>query len=510
MTEPQEIELKFDADPESTEELQIRLSKSIGAPREQARRLIATYFDTRKSVLRRQGLSLRIRSDGGRRIQTLKASQCHNTFARSEWEIETRKDRPDPDLFQHKLPRKTLNASGTLRPVFVTDMRRTVWDVQHGHSQIEVSLDTGAVTANGPAARFAEVELELKTGAPVDLFGLARRLIVSTDLRLGVRSKAERGYSLAEGNSSVSTKAEAVCLTSDITAGEAFQMIARACLRHFHLNARLLFESRNANALHQSRVALRRLRSAMTLFKTVVADGRAEQMRAGLKQISAQLGEARNLDVYLARVETLAVSTENKVALEEYTARIEQARQAAHERVLASLREAGFRLFAVELAGWIEAGDWRTATKHPERNEAVARFAPRLLRKCQRAVRKKGRHLRRRSPEERHKLRIAAKKLRYAAEFFASLADGKKERVAHRAYIARLEALQENLGELNDIRTGKEMEHLLAGSGAADGRRVALTAGLVTGGLDAQEHDLLRAATKTFRRFAKTVSPLAS
>ena len=508
MTDPQEIELKFDADSASTDDLLHTLSEHIGVPRDRTQRLIATYFDTRKSTLRRRGLTLRIRSDGERRTQTLKASQGHDTFARSEWETGTRKHTPDPDLFPQKKPRKMLRASGTLRPVFVTDVRRTVWDVRHGHSQIEVSLDAGGVTANGAAARFTEVELELKDGKAADLFGLARRLVLASELHTGVRSKAERGYELVEGRSCISTKADGISLTPGMTAGDAFQMIARACLRHFHLNARCLSEGRDADALHQSRVALRRLRSALTLFKTVVADGRTEQMRAGLKKISAQLGEARNLDVYLTRIHTLAASSQNDVAFQEYKARVEQAREAAYDRVLAALHDVDFRLFTVELAGWIEAGDWKT--QRPERDEAVSHFASRLLRKRQRAVRRRGLHLQRRSPEERHKLRIAAKKLRYAAEFFASLTSGKKKRSAHKAYIVRLEALQENLGALNDIRTGAEVARLLAGSDAAGGRPVIVPASLGTDGAAPQEPDLLRAATKTFKRFAKTASPLAS
>jgi triphosphatase len=82
-----------------------------------------------------------------------------------------------------------------------------------------------------------------------------------------------------------------------------------------------------------------------------------------------------------------------------------------------------------------------------------------------RRVRRKGRGLADLPPEARHRVRIAAKKLRYASEFFAALVEGKKAGKRHKRFLARLETLQEVLGELNDIETGRTLATAHPGAG---------------------------------------------
>jgi triphosphatase len=75
-------------------------------------------------------------------------------------------------------------------------------------------------------------------------------------------------------------------------------------------------------------------------------------------------------------------------------------------------------------------------------------------------------------PQRRHRLRIQAKKLRYAAEFFAAAFPRKKFMRRRKNFVARLEQLQDALGDLNDIAVNEKLsEQLVDGEDAAAKRR---------------------------------------
>jgi inorganic triphosphatase YgiF len=267
--------------------------------------LVSVYFDTGKHALRKHGLTLRIRSGGKRRIQTIKAVDTASAciFDRLEWETEIKGDKPDLIAATRTPVGDVLHgsrASKLLAPIFKTVVDRTTWNVKHGGSEIEVALDEGRVSAHGSTRPIAEVEFELKRGSPTDLFALARSLDCVKDLEIGVLSKSERGYALVDGDEPRSFKAEPIALEPNLSAAEAFQNIARACIRHFRLNEPLLIARRSAEPLHQARVAIRRLRSALSLFEPVVTDQKYKRLKRRLRDVSHQFGEARNLDVYIA------------------------------------------------------------------------------------------------------------------------------------------------------------------------------------------------------------------
>ena len=115
-------------------------------------------------------------------------------------------------------------------------------------------------------------------------------------------SKSERGFGLADGGEPNSFKAEPIALRPNLSVAQAFQIIARACVRHFRINEPLLIASRSAEPLHQARVAIRRLRSALSLFEPIVTDNINQRLKRSLRDVSHQFGEARNLDVYITQI----------------------------------------------------------------------------------------------------------------------------------------------------------------------------------------------------------------
>lgn len=511
-----EIELKLELDPSGARSFRRSASGSLGSSDGATRRLDSVYFDTRKHKLGRNGYSLRIRHDGDRRIQTLKAENGAGAgvFDRPEWECDVTADEPDPAIFDGSLASGLAASLGPLAPVFETQVERTTWTVEEGGSAIEIVVDEGTVSAGAAVARIAEIELELKRGEAADLFRLARRLAAGGRLRLAVRSKSERGYALLDGGAQAGLKAEPVRVRPGMNAAEAFQVVARSCIRHFRLNETSLIEARAAESLHQARVAMRRLRSAFTLFREVVADEEVERIKRELRDVSSLLGEARNLDVFASRMKAQAespgeaghgaASLLDRIAAD----RIAADRERAYDRVLRRLGSKRFRLFTLDLAAWIESGPWLTRDETAaERRRPAPDFAAAVLQRHWRKVRKKGRHLDRLEPEARHRVRIDAKKLRYACEFFVGLTEGGKARRRRKAFLAELEALQSSLGDLNDIATGEEMVASLARDGAgpppdSDAGASAARVGPASEEVPEREAQLLACAVKAQRGVA--------
>lgn len=411
---------------------------AAGAPA--ARLLVATYHDTVDDDLRRAGLSLRVRVrvEDGRHVQTVKADgAAAGLFARPEWESVL--DGADPVVGAASGPAAQVLGERAIVPRFETDVIRKSWLVDRDDARIEVALDEGEVRAGAAAEPIAELELELVHGPVAALFGLARLLDDEVPLRLGFASKAERGHRLAAGRPEAAIKAEPIVLDPAADAGQAFATIAHACLRQFRANeVILLARTPTAAPLHQARVGLRRLRSAFSLFKPLLADDpRAPVLAGELRALAGVLGAVRDLDVLIDRFEGAA------------RGRIAEARETAVGHLLERLEAPATRRLMLDLAEWLAIGAWREAAREP-----VVPFAAHLLGRRRKRLKRDGRNLSRLDDHRRHQVRIDGKKLRYAAEFFAGLWTGKKARRRHKAFLSAIEVLQEQLGQLNDVAAG--------------------------------------------------------
>jgi triphosphatase len=461
---PQEIELKLEVEPRSLDDILAHplLNDATGeAPRTQF--LHSTYFDTPDHALRQAGISFRIRRNGEQRIQTIKAPSSRGGIAmtRNEWEQEVAGDEPDFRAATGTALEPFLELRHSIRPVFSVSAERTLRELFHGSSVIEVAADRGRIEGNSSALSFGELELELKTGGPEDLFDLALRLAEAAPLRLSFMTKAERGYVSGSAEPTRRVKAGPVILKRKMTSAAAFQTIGASCLRHLMANEAIVRNAGEADAVHQMRVALRRLRAAVTLFKTVVQDDRQDRIRADLKWMAGVLGEARDLDVHIATVlEPAQAEHGHDEGYAELLADYRKRREQAYEKVQQTISSARFINGILETAAWIQAGPWLQnghKASRQKRKRSVVELAQEELERRWRRILKRGRHLAELAPEDRHQVRIEIKKLRYAAEFFESLFKHKGAKKKRRAVLSGLEALQETLGELNDIAVGSEM-----------------------------------------------------
>ena len=448
MTDPIEVELKLEFDPSDRD----RIVAAIPVDQSAARtvHLVTTYFDTPRRAVRRAGYSVRIRRQGSLRTQTVKAdgAAAAGLFVRPEWEREVDSDIPAIDARDG--PLAGLVGRATLRrlaPLFVTDVRRTEQTIDSERGRIRCAIDECEIRAGSNALRFCELELELEAGPPQLLFDTARGLNETVPLRLAVSSKAQRGYALLAGSSPDAVKAEPIDFDRRHEVGDAFEVIARSCLRQFRLNEALL-DRDGVEPIHQARVALRRLRTAFAAHHRLFAgDPRANLLEAELHWLAVELGEVRNLDVLIAS--GLRPAPRAHLVL---------VRERALAHVRGELASARTRLLMIDLAEWLAVGDWRTRPADPELlHRDVASFAADLLERQRRRLARRGENLADLDDRRRHRARIAAKTLRYAVEFFASLYDAPKESRRRERFVGALEALQDDLGALNDLVVGPQI-----------------------------------------------------
>jgi CHAD domain-containing protein len=276
----------------------------------------------------------------------------------------------------------------------------------------------------------------------------------AAQVRLGVLTKPERGDLLRQALRAA-VKSGPVPLDDEMTAAEAFQAIVQVCIKQFRLNEDLLLTSRSTEALHQTRVALRQLRSAFSVFKPLLGAEAVRELCDGLRDLAGRLGPARELDVLLQRARPGLLRD-----------RLQTEREAAYDRVEEELGSDKARALMLTLVEWVHSGSLLVNPDTEEtRTLPVRTFAGRALSRFRRKVKEGGRNLRGADDAARHELRKDAKKLRYAAEFFALLFDGKSEKAQQQDFIAALEAVQDKLGELNDLAT---MPHVLDRLGIAD------------------------------------------
>jgi triphosphatase len=517
MSPPREIELKLEVPPHSIARLnRSSLLKGAATVARKPATLVSVYFDTQKLKLRDKGLSLRVRRVGRRHVQTIKQENGESTilFARNEWERDIGSNEPDLEAARDTAlePLLTKKLRRGLKPVFETRVRRTVYPIHSGDSEIELTIDKGKVEAGRQSSPLCEVELELKSGNSSELFKLARSLGEEVPVQLAVKSKAERGYALIAGEEPAAVKAAPVALTPDLSRHAAFQSIARACLQQLVANQPVM-QNGNPEGLHQMRVALRRLRAAVSLFSDMLVDPQTDAMKAEFKWISGELGPARELDVFINRVvKPVADGRPNGPGVAVLTKDLRRRRKDAFARACSAVESARFRGLVLDTAAWIEDGEWTRSTDELAvalRERPIPAAAADELRRHRKKIVKQGKHLAALEPERRHKLRIRAKKLRYASEFFAGAFPGKRAAQRRKNFVASLEKLQDALGDLNDIAVHEGLtERLVDGQDAGGKRRrgrakKAFAAGRLSGREEARIASVLKDAEVAYGVFAK-------
>ena len=502
--EASEVELKLEFSPADAARLTTHPALEANLAAAEERDLVSTYFDTPDCALHNAGVYLRVRESGGRFLQTIKIAKTKTEMLeRYEWERQVAARAPDLESAKGTAlePLLTPKVRASLEPIFETRIRRRIHSLARDGSEIEAAIDRGDISTRMQSCPICELELELKGGVRKELFRLARAIAADVPLRIEVKTKAERGFELVAGRRHEAEKAASVHVPPEMPAGEAFRAIAFGCLRQIVANEPAVCAG-HAEALHQMRIGIRRLRAAIALFADVVSDGELEKVKTELKWIMRELGPARDLDVFAAGVlGPLREKHPEHTGLAETHDAFEKKRKETYASVADAIRSARFRSAILDLAEWIEVGaSWEDDDEDSEalRTRQVAKHARKKLARLRKRTKRKGAELHQLSVAQRHRLRITAKRLRYATEFFANSFPGDASAKRRTESLSALKDLQDELGALNDLATHHAL--IAERSDAATPEAVALHLAPA----QSQTETLLRKAEQAFNRFAGT------
>jgi inorganic triphosphatase YgiF len=478
---PIQIALKLGL-PEAAQALFMRhplLRRAVGRHGES---LVGIYYDTRRLALHKRGISLRLRKHGAGWLQTVKCdneSQGGQT-ERREWEAPYL-NRFDFSVVDDEAVRRFLEKPKVARgltAVFETSFRRIVWQLEPAHNvSLLVMLDRGWIASNGRRAPISEVEIELLKGSPVRLYEVAFDLAARVPLTPELVSKADRGYRLAHDDRATPTRATPVTIAGTDRPLAAFRAIALNCLAHLHRNHGGALLGTDAEYVHQMRVATRRLRAAMRMFAPVLPEDFVESLVPPLRELMSVLGRTRDLDVLLTEIiGPVSAALGDDPRISALAGILTDKRFASHGdtgRFLARPDYGKLILLAASLLNGKLLAEPAPPSTEPEAAETLIEFAERRLRKLQRRTHHLAALARIDDPTSLHALRIAIKRLRYAIEFFGPLMPKRSFGAAAR----RLAALQDKLGQLNDLANAGTVLMACAGNDPNLREAVALIGG---------------------------------
>lgn len=459
-----------------------RLARQMGlVPHARRRRAVAlVWHDTPEAMLAARGLAL---SEQGR-----------------VWRLERliSEDRPWPpgaaeDVVAQATALTRLNQDlpAGLRGVARFDGHETTQTLRRDGAALTMTLLLGTIGWARRRRPLCRLTLE---GAPAPVLDLA--LAENLALTIPTASLAAEAHAVA--TASVPAPAVMPELRSGLSVSAAFTLTvgrhAEAILREAHA---ILSHDAGPEPVHQARVAVRRLRSTIAVFRPAVFCAAIDLADQGLKALADRLAPARDLDVFVAETTaTVGEALPEDASLRRLRSTAAQHRRAAYAALRAWLRGPEFRRLTIALAAladgtaWLESGD---AAQQEALGLKLEAFAAQALKRRLRRLTEAGETIDHLDPAALHVIRLRAKRMRYAAEVFAPLFPRK----ATARFLRRLATVQDRLGILNDSAVA---DTLLTRLGATTGGR-AHAAGLVRGFLAARAGNARGRIARAWQRF---------
>ncbi|MBR0730594.1 CHAD domain-containing protein [Bradyrhizobium japonicum] len=281
-------------------------------------------------------------------------------------------------------------------------------------------------------------------------------------------------------------------LSPGMACDTAFRIIARR-----HLDAVLAQHNGTCHgdpeALHQIRIALTHLRTAIRFFSPMVDDSLRPNVWAELKWLNSQLGMVRDLDVAIERVIAESGGELDVIAELQHW---DEKRAESHRLLARALQSARYRRIVEQTSAWIESGPWSTRRSKEAirlRRCPLADHATAQLTEWETTLLRKARKLRKLDVEKRHKLRLLNKRLTYSIESLEDLfAD--QSLTKQKSILKQLRKAQRSLGQLNDDARGQTL--------AASLNEVVPEAGIRFLNRKRQKK-LLRTASNAYRKLDK-------
>jgi CHAD domain-containing protein len=272
----------------------------------------------------------------------------------------------------------------------------------------------------------------------------------------------------------------------------AFRIVARR-----HLDALIANREATSNgdqtALHQMRIALTHLRTAILFFSPMVEDVMRDEVRDELKWLNGELGAVRDLDVAVDRMKVL---NKKRPQILPAVGAWNEKRNDGHRTLSRMLHSVRYQWLIDQASGWIENGPWSTKRdkqSETERAKPIGDYTTDKLLDWENMLLKRSRKLRNMGTKKRHRLRLLNKKLTYSIDSFEDLFDDKKF-AKQKAALKQLRKAQRSLGQLNDGARGEALAEELKRGGVNTGVRFLKKE---------REKRLLKKAAKAYRRLDK-------
>lgn len=451
--------MRFTLSPASLAALSTNTPLSAQAlPAGRAIKLQDQFFDTPGFSLLRQGIVLKLRK---LKRGALFSLQHEGT------EIEIPVPEMQPDLAALGPDWQAAIAAIIQDERLVTRATTAIKQTIRHNGQALLSLESGHIITEGQKLPVCELSISApETALPEAILAIAGQC----SLRIQPETLAPRALRLAGGPAPCAQKA-APGLSGAPCLDDAIHSVISACLAQFRANLPVFFEGDEISAVHQMRVAMRRLRSALGLFNRALPTPGFLALREEAKRIANTMGDARNWDVFTDMLKAGPnAAFPDEIGFAALEAQCAAHRQAGYVQVKTLLEDPATTRFLLEAELFIAKRGWRgglPAEILPRLAEPAHIFGTECLERLYRKLRKHGRHLAALPAHDRHLVRIELKKLRYAAEFFGGLYESRGK---VKAFNRAAAGLQEELGKLNDMATAESLAVKLQG-GLPDAQR---------------------------------------
>ncbi|MEM8687860.1 MAG: CHAD domain-containing protein [Pseudomonadota bacterium] len=446
-------------------------------------RISETFFDNARYGFFKSGITFNLRVEGGEHTQVVR--QSHGDAIETVWTT------PLSPHIQTLVLSDVWAADLGLKPrttppgrrIFTSDFRQRSFEMSRKKAGFTVNIKQGELRIAGPvfknvAEPFIDMELMPVSGSETVLFDFALELVEAAGARIQPDTRISRGFALASRSlQKAHSKAKKVKLEPAMSVGEALETIVQNTVSHLLDNQTAALRG-DVNGVHQTRVAMRRLRAALRAFKAVLPYEGRKAFNGELRWFQQRTGPARDWHVFadetLPRLKPSDVSAEEMAVLRKLAA--QEGKMHGQEAALL-LQSRRYTRLLLRFGRWV--GELFEDDRYEGLKGPVVPFARKTLAKTHRDLLRTIKDARPGVIEDLHKVRIRGKKARYAGEFFAVLFDGEDAQ----AYISLVEDLQDRLGAANDARVARglvaELEHGKLMPGTNDGiqswssRRVA-------------------------------------
>ena len=383
--------------------------------------------------------------------------------------------------------------------------RALVLTLSDGGAAVELTVLHGVIRTvmrEHPACRV------LISGPAALTAAFVQQLAGEVDLTVPRASLAEEALTAARGTTPKPRALGAPLLSPDLSVAEAFDRIVG------HLTDVILYWApltvagdHGPEPVHQMRVATRRLRSALSVFSRATASPSVTLVDAGLKTLAATLGPARDWDVFNAGIgadvgQAFDGERRDGQAVAKLLAATERQRIAGYEALRRFVATPQFRQLGISLAALATVRPWEAEIDEPARATLELKledFAAAVLTRRWKRMFADGDDIEHLEAEILHEIRLRAKRLRYAAEFFAELFPHKTTK----RFIGRLSALQERLGTLNDGAVAASLLEALPGGGLGSVAERAFAIGAVRGFVAATGGSSRAGIAQAWKKFRK-------